>query len=283
MRPSRRNVLVGAGGLTILGGCGSTTSLGRNNANHPNLFDFMKPEDNLSGLVKVMGDLNGSATWLSAQGRIFAIRDGEMPMPILAVEGVRRMKFTKNDAGYEMMTRDWAFYKDLDTGALITQFQNPFTGKTNEVSPILTRPFAWDMTPDRGQQMPEYSGEAYLIDRPLILPWTQEGNDVSLSLELLVKYASGVGGGEWEHFLTSADELNDPTLTSVSMRQAWTGHSPWMRWMNMGDIPGRTLWQSTGRKHASATDLRPEFIRSVNAVFPGSLESPEDYQKPKSI
>lgn len=284
MRPNRRSVLIGASGLSLLGASGCAHQSTKNSvAAQPGLLDFSDPEDNLTGLVKVMGNLDGSATWLSAQGRIFAIRNGEMPLPILGVEGVRRMKFTRKANGYEMMTRDWAFYKDLNTGDLITSYQNPFTGKTNKVSPILTRPFAWDMTPDRGQQMPDYTGEAYLIDRPLILPWTQEGDDVTLSLELLVKYTSGIGGGEWEHFLTTASELNDPNLTSVSMRQVWTGHSPWMRWMEMGDRPGRTLWQSSGRKHASHTQLRPDFIRTVNAVFPGSLEAPEEYEKPKAV
>lgn len=285
MQTNRRKLLIGAAGLSMASaaGCATSQTSAKRAPNQASLFDFTDPEDNLTGLVKVMGNLDGSATWLSAQGRIFAVREGEMPLPILAVEGVRRMKFTKNDAGYEMMTRDWALYKDIETGEVLNQYKNPFTGKTNQVSPILTRPFSWDMTADRGQQMPEYTGEAYLIDRPLILPWTQEGDDVALTLELLVRYSNGVGGGEWEHFHTSAKELNDPNLTSVSMRQTWTGHSPWMRWMEMGDIPGRTLWQSNGRKHASATTLRPEFIAAVNAAFPGSLEDPEGYQKPTTI
>ena len=53
-----------------------------------------------------------------------------------------------------------------------------------------------------------------------------------------------------------------------------------MRWMEMGELSGRTLWQSTGRKHNSAADLRPEFVKLVNERFPGSLENPESYEKP---
>lgn len=285
MDATRRRVLIGAGGLLPLGAvaCASSRQSLDTRSSHPTLFDFTDPTDNLTALVKVMGNLNGAPTWLSAQGRIYAVREGEMPLPILGVEGVRRMRFEKTDAGYKMITRDWAFYKDVVTGEPLSQFNNPITRQINKVSPILTRPFSWEMTPDKGQQMPEYTGEAYLIDRPLILPWVQEGDQITLSLELLVRYSNGIGGGEWENFLTQADELNDPNLTSVSMRQVWTGHSPWMRWMEMGDHPGRTLWQSSGRKHGSIETLRPEFLDLVNRTFPGSLERPESYEKPKPV
>lgn len=288
MTPTRRSILT-HGGLTLAAAATSSAfsaaaaaSLQNHAPSTSRLFDWSKPADNLTALVKVMGDLSGAAAWLSAQGRIYALRKGEMPLPILGVEGVRRVRFEKIENGYTMYIRDWAFYRDVETGELLEEFENPITGKTNKIRHILTRLISWDMTPDKGQQMPSFTGEAYLIDRPLILPWFEEGNDVTVPLELLVKYPSGRGGGEWEHLMTKADELHNPDLTSASAMQAWTGYSPWLSWMEMGDIEGKTLWQSTGRKHASAGTLRPELLAAAERVFPGSIENPETYEKVSS-
>ncbi|WP_432201783.1 DUF1838 family protein [Erythrobacter sp. W53] len=248
----------------------------------PVTFDWDDPRDNLTAFVKVMGDLNGSPRFWSAQGRIYARRPDHMTIPLVGVEGVRFSKFDKTDDGYLMWTRDWALFRDLETGEVIDTFDNPFTGKTNAVSHILTsRAYNWEMTPDRGQQMPSYTGEAWLIDRPLKMPWVEEGNHVAVTLELLVKYANGVVGSEMEHFLMDRDELYHPAATSVkNARQAWVGNSPWLRWMDMGDIQGGTQWHSTGLKHASIDTLRPEFVREVDKRWPGSLEDPMGYVKP---
>ncbi len=247
-----------------------------------NPFDWNDPQDNLTAFVKVMGDLNGSPRFWSAQGTIYARRPDHMTIPLLKVEGLRYSKFDKTDAGYRMWTRDWALFRDLKTGDVIDEFDNPFTGQTNQVKHILTRAFSWEMTPDRGQQMPSYTGEGWLIGKPLKMPWVEEGDHVAVTLELLVKYGSGIVGSELEHFLMSGQELYDPKLTSVkTAKQAWVGNSPWLRWMDMGDIPGGTQWHSTGLKHSSIDTLRQPFRDAINARWPGSLEAPETYRKPE--
>ncbi|WP_018995425.1 DUF1838 family protein [Hirschia maritima] len=281
MSCSRRQILIGASSGLAATSCSSVgLKPHTKQTNHNELFDLSDPDDNLTALVKVTGDLNGSAVWHSAQGRIHALRKGEMPLPILAVEGVRRIRFEKISSGYTMHSRDWAIFRDIETGEVLKEFRNPITGKTNKVSPILIPPTQWDMTPNKGQQMPDYTGEAYLIDRPLLLPWVKEGDQMTMLLELLVKYSSGTAGGEWEHFNFSANDLNNPSLTSVPTTQNWTGHSPWLRWMDMGSSEGRTLWQSSGMKHAQYESLRPEFIEAINMFYAGSLEAPETYIKP---
>lgn len=277
-RLTRRKILTGSA-MAISAAALGTNAAAQSMVRHPDLYDFRDPKDNLDAFVKVMGDLNEKPVWIAAQGQIYALREGEMPLPILAVEGVRWTKFTKTDDGYLMSTRDWSFYKDIVTGQAIDIFENPITGESNTTSHILTGVNDWPMTPEKGQQVPNFEGQAWLLDKPFILPWKFHGDDVSVPLELLVKYANGAAGGEWMNFMTSVTELNDPNLTSTTTRLQWTGHSGWVRWMNMGDIKGRTLWSSMGRKLASADDLRPEFLEMAEHYFPGSLADPEGYEK----
>lgn len=249
------------------------------NGEQNSLYDFQKPQDNLDAFVKVMGDQSGKEVWIAAQGQIYALREGEMPIPIMGVEGVRWTKFTKTESGYLMSTRDWSFYKDLETDKALDFFDNPFTGERNQTRHILTGVNDWPMTPERGQEVPNFEGDAWLLNKPFLIPWKFHGEDVSVPLELLVKYANGAAGGEWMNFMTTKSELNDPNISSTNTRLQWTGHSGWVRWMNMGDIKGRTLWSSMGRKLSSVDELRPEFIDLAEHYFPGSIKDPIGYKK----
>lgn len=242
-------------------------------------YDLTDPRDNLSAFIKVMGDLSGAPSWITAQGRIYALRPNEMPLPILAVEGLRYVRFEKlGDDAFNFHLRDWAFYKDIETGAVLDRFENPLTGARNETRHILTGFYSWSLGPN-GQSIDGYEGDAWLIDRPFVLPWTVDGDQVSVPLELLVRYASGSAGGEWMNFISSLAALDDPEVNSAPAKLVWTGHSGWVRWMEMGDRPGRTLWQSSGQKHDSRDGLRAEFVRAANRYFPGSLDDPEGYEK----
>ena len=267
----------------LLGAAASATALGVRSGEayaSNQSYDLGSASDNVQAFVKTIGDLGGGASWISAQGRIYAMRHREMPLPLLGVEGLRHVRFERIDARprYRFFVRDWAFYKDLETGEVLDNFHNPLTGERNETRQILTGYYSWTIGPG-GQEVPGYQGDAWLIDRPFLLPWTLDGGMVSVPLELLVRYANGSSGGEWMQLMTSWDALQDADCQSAPMRHAWTGDSGWMRWMEMGDAPGRTLWQSTGRKHRSLDDVPPSIVASANRYFPGSLSDPEGYEK----
>lgn len=274
---SRRNLLVASGAAAASPLLNFNTSAQSNKINQT-MFDLDNPRDNLEALVKIFGDQNGGGVWFGNQGQVYALRDGEMPIPIFATEGVRYVKLTKNDTGYTFGVRDWGFYKDLQTGKVMDFFDNPFTGEQNQTNHILTGFMSWQMD-EYGQHVPNYDGEIWLADKPLKLPWNFDGENVSVSLEILMKYPNGSAGGEWLNLMTNVSELNDPSITSTATRLQWTGHSDWVRWMNMGEVKGRTLWNSTGHKRTKVNDLRPYLIELAEKYFPGSLADPEGYEK----
>lgn len=278
-----RRIVLGAGLMSAAALSSSCTS-GRNEAgeepsNLPNLYQVSDPAENLEAFVKVMGNLSGEPVWFTAQGAIYLIREGEMPLPLLGVIGLRYARFEAIDGGYRQYTRDWGVYLDYDTGELLSHFDNPVSGKRVPPSPLLTRFYGWDILAESGQHMQEYSGEAWMKGRPFSMPWVREGNDIAVTLQLLVKYSSGIGGGEWMNLMTSVDELNDPKLLATSCRLQWTGHSPIMRWLDMPNTKGRTLWNSMGRKHASLQSISARFKSQVAGAFPGSLDNPEGFEK----
>lgn len=244
----------------------------------PSGFDPQDPVDNLNGFVRIMGDLTGTPHWMIAQGRIYALQDGEMPVPLVGVNGLRYLKFERDVDEFVMSLRDWGYYTDYETGELLESYTNPYTGETNTPAPLLTRYTSWRMGPN-GQTMDGYTGEAWLMDRPLRMPWSFQGDMTTVTLELLVKYGDGGFGAEWVNMSTKTADFADRTQTSTPMQYSWTGYSPWMRWLNMGDRPGRTLWNSNGFKTASLAPLDPAVRRIYDRFYPGSLDAPETYEK----
>ena len=248
----------------------------------PQGFDPGDPKANLYGLAKVMGDLTGKPRWMIGEGRIYALVHGEMPVPLFGVSGLRYVKFVREADGFRMSVRDWAFFTDFETGAVLESFDNPYTGETNTPAPLLTRLSTWFMGPG-GQHVEGYTGEAWLRDRPLRLPWSFSGEDAAVTLELLVKYGHGGYGAEWVNMLARTSDVVDAEVTSADMRYSWGGYSPWARWMSMGDRPGRTFWNSTGRKASSLDSLGPEARSVYDRYFPGSLENPETHEKTSGL
>lgn len=241
-------------------------------------FDPQDPVDNLNGFVKLMGDTSGQPQWMIAQGRIYALEDGEMPIPLVGVHGLRYLKFDRDGDEFVMSMRDWGYYTDYTTGEVLESYKNPYTGETNSPAPLLTRYTSWRMGPD-GQTMDGYTGEAWLIGRPLRMPWAFQGGMTTVTLELLVKYGNGGFGAEWINMSTNTADFIDPNLTSAPMQYSWTGYSPWMRWLNMGDRPGRTLWNSNGFNATSLAQLDPQIRDAHDRHYPGSLQAPETYEK----
>lgn len=264
--------------LFSLAAVGGVSLAGDSAKGAPSGFDPMSPTDNLNGFVKVMGDLSGQPYWMIAQGRIYALREGEMPIPLVGVHGLRYIKFTAQGDSYAMSLRDWGFYTDYATGAFLETYTNPFTGETNHPEPLLTGYFSWRMGPD-GQEIEGYTGEAWLKDRPLQMPWIFQGEKTTVTLELLVKYGDGGYGAEWVNLTTNTTDFADRSVTAAPMEFAWTGYSPWMRWLDMSGRPGRTLWNSNGIKSRTLAALDPDTRAIYERFNPGSLDSPETYDK----
>lgn len=82
--------------------------------------------------------------------------------------------------------------------------------------------------------------------------------------------------------LDLAAPLEAASVDAAHATEAVDQHSylPIMHWLDMSDVKGRTLWPSTGHKLTSVDQVPSEFRSAVEAVYPGSLEDPENYVKP---
>jgi hypothetical protein len=226
-------------------------------------------------LVKLFTSLDGSpAPWWFA-GYIYAIQLGKAPIPLVRCLGCE-VYYPKLLPDGSVLARGatLTFFRDVATGAFLDQLQNPLTGKVNE-----TRPNAMRSRGQSGMFYPADGSVPYVIfgaasDNGQLNYKPPVGERKNLRGELsiervgdrvVVTTSHGVDtpAQPWlEVSSVSGDAaaLADPALPSVKASGSATYASPWVKWLQMDDVPGHLMWAVASEKLASL-DALPRVYR----------------------
>jgi len=139
---------------------------------------------------------------------------------------------------------------DKETGEVLEHFDNPYTEEKVKVLHV------WNDPVNQTFQLEGKYGK-WGIDH------NKYGKDmICMNADILLAYPSKLTvedypknsqsdlyeAGELFQFFVSEKELNDPSLQSTNATISWTRIGPWLPWMNMGQKPGRMLYQGAGYK-----------------------------------
>lgn len=243
--------------------------------------NLVSPQWNLDALTRVNGAGDGGTGCWWAKGQVYGLPKDELRRPLLGIYGCRLVKYDRVQAGYNVTTRDFAFFTDLITGEVLQQFQNPFTGRTVPVRPILTRRHVWVLGPNGQILSEEYQGnQSSLVGRPFVMPWTFADSRAWANLETFIKYPTGMVGSEILIFECSIEDLLSPKVKSVPAAFTWVNESGWFNWLEMPDVPGGILMVSSGAKVDNQHALPPALKAMASRIFPGLLDDPWTWVRP---
>src|SRR5574337_711 len=200
---------------------------------------------------------------------------------LLRFEGYNVCRVVKvADGSYQLLTREVSYYKDLKTGKIIEQWENPYTSKTDDVMHVHNDPVN---TPMPGPGKVSYP-----------LPWKVMGNDVMVLLDIPLDYPNELSPKEFpqessgeryiasEHFgfFAKLADMNNPKLKSVPYVNSWFRTGPWLPWMKMGQRPGGLIYSGEGKKLDSFADL-PEAVQAYTRKhFPKFVDAPTRFVSP---
>ena len=272
---SRRDSLTGFGfGLMGLSGLASSLP---STARAADLPDLETPLGNLTNLLRVSASLDPEDCPWYYNGTIFGIVGEEAPRPLYTFRGMEIYQTRKiNDGNYFFTGGTVSFITDLETGDWLYKFQNPYTGKTNDVPAAVQ-----GHNPERGFNYtvngvePNWAADR-IPDNPLKLWWTAAGDYVWLHNETVYPPGMPPPRKQRQTNFSRRDHFTDPSVRKVPATFTSTFFSPWPRWMEMGDRPGHTIWHASGAKLNSVEDLPPDYYARIKAEHPRRMTAIPD-------
>jgi len=268
MKLLRREFLMGLGLATVL--ASDKTESMVNGTVPSSAPDLTLPVNNLLSLMRMQSTLGNEdqVPW-HYNGTLYFQKGSEQPIPMVKIEGMESYKVIPQDDGsYEILGNMLTFFRDVDSGEMIRDYRNPYTGKVNKVSPNIRR-----ASLGRGLNISTMGSRPtsfidQMPDKPLILDWTFGPKTVWLHNQ--TSYPPGLSPPRVQRMTMFAplDEFLDPNNLSLSTMFTATVLMPWLPWMDMDDVEGHTLWHASGVKLDSIDQLPEEYSKRMMAEHP---------------
>ena len=185
------------------------------------------------------------------------------------------------DGTWRFAVFELTYYTDLESGALLENYANPYTGDTNRVvhvrlGPTIRTQSAAGQTVPPDPAIRDYSSR---LSPPIIHGdriWLR--TDVEARIVLPVPKAPEI---ILNHYTTIGGQLadaTDATRASVPADLSFQNIIRWEPWMRMGDRPGHLMSRAIGRKLlaidelptgylAIAQRLHPEYVRDARGIL----------------
>lgn len=267
---TRRSFTTGMGLLAL--GASSAALPGVSGDLPARVPDLTLPKSNLRALVRMTASLKERDVPWWYDGTIFGVVPGEHPRPLVKFQGME-LYWMRHlpDGAYELIGNTLTFFQDVLSGAPLSEFSNPYTGKVNTVMPAVQgggagRGFNYSVKGIRFTRLMEQ-----IPEQPLTLDWTFVRDMVWL--HNWTRYPPDMPPPRWQQqtmFASQKDFLNE-RLDSLPVVFSSTVHMPWLKWMDMGDRPGHVVWHAGGAKLRSIAELPGEYRQRAERDYPAML------------
>jgi Protein of unknown function (DUF1838) len=283
------------------------TVAGGGTGSPPLSLDFEDPLDNLYAFGKLWATYADEPVFSAFHGTMFGMVGNARLKPLFGYTGFGGFQARHLTNGHvRLRGKETGFFTDLETGDILENWHNPYTGETVEVFNFFNDRIRGELTPN----MPVFQfGDADDIPTlmndgsarvnadgsvPFILPWERYGQQVLLSWDYTHRYRNPVTPELWprastgdfinpsEHFTfsSSATELEDRSNPCARFNCGFTRLSPWWPWMKMGQSQRDGVL--FGRMHSHKQnrgfeDIPPKVLAYAEKHHPQYLEPCNDW------
>ncbi|WP_218004775.1 DUF1838 family protein [Microtetraspora niveoalba] len=239
------------------------------------------PAGNLEALVRARAGTDGREHTIWWSGDVYSQVPGEDTRRLFGFVGFNVARAVRVDGGYDLLTREAAFYLDPVTREIVETWRNPFTGEDVEVLHV------WNDPVNQRFRLESPYG-------PWHAPYTDLGETVVFNLDIPISAPSALPVAEWPknsagdvyramelfQFYAPRAGLLDPAVASVRCDVSWMRLSAWLPWMEMAQRPGGLVFHCRGAKLDSYDDL-PAGVRAyVGKHHPEYAHAPEEFTAP---
>ncbi len=197
--------------------------------------------------------------------------------------GIFQKFFAQPDGSWKIAMFELTYYTDLESGELLREWRNPYTGETNRVRHVRLGPeirlqTAAGQSPDPDDailqsMVSEYHttlGPEIVSAGQIWLPTSVEG--------LITLPSPKAPPIRLNHYTTVSGSLSDalnPDTLSAPSTIAFQNVLHWEPWMSMGDHPGHLMSRAAGRKMERIDELPAVYLAMAREVHPKLIADPE--------
>jgi len=233
---------------------------------------FDSAQQQLDAFARVMGDTSGEPAPWWYTGHIYGVVPGEEPRPLVHFEGSETNVFRRQpDGSYTSSSRTTTFYQSLDTHAVLQQFRNPYTGKSQTVRPNVLGQGVSTSWSTAGVQL-LWPGLPATARVPLKVSWTGFGELVWMRHDRVLPPGLPQPIFEASTSVAQRVDLDDIHQSACPAQFSSTYIARWPAWMEMGELPGHVVWHADGVKVSSLDSLPQDYLQRVRNQFPEQLE-----------
>ncbi len=244
----------------------------------PSLED---PAGNLDALLRARAGLDGAEYVAWWTGDVYGQQPGADTRRLFGFVGFNVARAVAVDGGYDLLSREVAFYLDPRTRQIISRWHNPDTDSDVDVLHIFNDPVnqRFRLTMPWG---------------PWRAPYTVLGRTVVFNLDIPISAPSPLPVSEWPD--NSADDtyramelfqfyapraaLLETDAPSVDCDISWVRTSPWLPWMRMGNRQGGLLFHCRGSKLSGFDELPHDVRAYVDEQAPQYRHAPTEFTAP---
>ncbi|XUU61157.1 DUF1838 family protein [Erythrobacter sp. HA6-11] len=257
-----KSLLAGAAALVAAGTIAATPATART-------LDPNVPEDALEISKRlqcgVSADEPAVYHW---SGNIYGRSPGIRDKLLFKGEGMNIRRCVEVDdpergKGWRLISREIMLMLDPETGEVVDEWENPYTGETNQVMQIHNDPV-------NGRPNFAYNADG----SPMRMSTLREaGPYVFIPFEVPLFYTNPLAGAYQDYvgnqyhameifdFAALKDDLYDTDKPTAYPMISWVRISQWAPWMKMGSRPGLMVFNAMGRKLPGGFEELPDVLK----------------------
>ncbi len=222
--------------------------------------------------VKVRSSLDGSQTFLTWSGSIYAFVPNEPKKRLFKIVGMSVSRcILDRDSSWDFTSRELTYYLDPSTGEILNKWENPWTEEILPVMHVANNPVQGHF---KGNFSAEVDGDitTFVFD---IFPTYP--NPLAEDVRF-IGYSPNptYQASELFKLTVPTEDLLNSEKTSVSrLFLSWDRIGPWLPWMKMGNRAGHLIYSARGRKVNSFTDLPQLLQDEINNRVPLYKNAPK--------
>lgn len=233
-------------------------------------------------MIRMMGRTDGGIAIRWTHGVLSAIIEQQTTQ----LMGISQQVFTRHrrreDGSYAAVYFEFVFFTDLETGAVMETWNNPYTGRKVTVPAQVLGPSHVEIPLDLKIINEPFAMEG-VVNTHWLEPLPNIGGDMMFNERIdsyvppMIDDGAPLKFHEVFAFRADANALTDHLMSHVPTTVDKVNVISWRPWMDMAEVEGVTMSRGAGRVIADYEDLPVDLAQNNQIHFPDIVKELDDY------